>query len=171
MNNWHERFNYDPETGLLTWKTPRSNRVKVGDIAGSIATTHIGKPYERRYLRVHTMEGLLLAHRIIFEMMTGKPMPEGKHIDHRDNDGLNNKWENLRLCSRSQNMGNRDRNKTRVRDLPKGIDWHSRDSLYIARIGNRAVKYTKSLDEAIAARNEASIKHFGEFHRPSRQSS
>lgn len=158
-----ELFNYDAVTGLLTWKVSRSNRIKIGQAAGSLQINHKNKSHERHYLHVRLAEGTFLVHRIIFEMMTGLPVPQNKQLDHKDGDGTNNRWGNLRLASRSENMGNRSRNRFRKRDLPKGIGWHNRDCLYTARIADRGVKCSKSLAVARAAYNEAANDYFGEF--------
>ena len=163
--NFRELFNYDPDTGLLTWKISRSSRIKIGQVAGSLKTCNKNKPYEHYYLHVGFAEGRIMNHRIIWEMMTGEPPPRNMQIDHRDGDGTNNRWANLRLASPSQNMGNRSRNKSRKYDLPKGIVWHKRDKIYIARLNGTAVKYSKSLDVVKAAYAEAAAKYFGEFLR------
>lgn len=34
--NWHELFNYDPDTGKLYWKISPSQAVKAGDEAGTL---------------------------------------------------------------------------------------------------------------------------------------
>ena len=39
-------------------------------------------------------------HRIIMNC------PDGKFIDHKDGNGLNNQKENLRICTKQQNSGN-----------------------------------------------------------------
>jgi HNH endonuclease len=162
---FNELFNYDPATGILTWKVSRSNRVRPGQIAGSLQIGHKNKPYERRYLHVSVCKRMFLVHRIAYEMMTGAPVPPGMQIDHVDGDGTNNKWANLRPATRSQNMGNRGRNRFRKHDLPKGIGWHGPDRLYVARIAGRTVKYSKSLTAAKAAYDEAAADYFGEFAR------
>lgn len=84
-------------------------------------------------------------------------------IDHVDHDGLNNTRENLRLCTRSENQGNR-------RILPgeiKGVYWSKRERRWYAQIGvngkRKHVGIFDDLQEAIVAYNVAAIKHFGEF--------
>jgi hypothetical protein len=158
-------FNYDPDTGLLTWKVSRSNRIKIDQVAGSLQINHKGKPYENHYLHVNVGGRYHLVHRIVFEIMTGQVVPPDMQIDHKDGDGTNNRWKNLRFATRSQNMGNRNRNRSRKRDLPKGIDWHNRDRLFVARLANRTVRVSKSLSLAKAAYDVAVNRYFGEFAR------
>lgn len=50
------------------------------------------------------------AHRIIWKMHYGE-IPEGKQIDHIDQNGLNNRIQNLRLVCQSQNNKNKPRLK------------------------------------------------------------
>jgi hypothetical protein len=163
--NFNHLFTYDPRTGILRWKISRSNRIKVGQVAGSVQTNHKGKPYERRYLHVRVDGRCFFVHRIIYKMVTGRSVPKRKQIDHKNGDGTDNRWKNLRVASRSQNMGNRDRNQLRKRNLPKGIQWHGRDQLYVARFDGRNIKYSKSLQVAVAARRAAALAYYGEFAR------
>jgi HNH endonuclease len=163
--NFNQLFIYNPRTGILRWKVSRSNRIKAGEVAGTVKENHAGKPYSRKYLQVNVDYRLLYVHRLIYQMVTGCAVPKGKQIDHKNGDGTDNRWLNLRVASRSQNMGNRDRNRTRKRNLPKGIQWHERDQLYVARFGDRNIKYSKSLKTAVAARRAAALAYYGEFAR------
>jgi len=164
--NFADLFDYDPETGLLTWKVRRSNRVAIGQVAGAKQINHSDKAYRRHYLHVRLAQGTFLVHRIIWEIMTGTPVPAGLQIDHIDNDGTNNRWANLRLGSRSQNMGNRSRNRSRKYDLPKGVGFHNRDCLYYGRLCDHTVKYSKDIAIAEAAYNQAAREHYGDFAKP-----
>ena len=51
------------------------------------------------------MLGSKLAHRIIYEMFNG-PIPKGYVVDHIDRNKLNNRIDNLRLATISQNAVN-----------------------------------------------------------------
>jgi hypothetical protein len=93
----HSLLRYDMNTGKLFWKFATSNRVKVGDEAGTI--------YKNGYKYVSVDGHRILAHRLIFFMLSGF-WPDGQ-VDHRDNDRLNNKIENLRACSPKQNAENK----------------------------------------------------------------
>jgi HNH endonuclease len=117
--NFHDLFSYDPETGILTWKVDRGRKIKARQKAGSVMASKTSK--RREYWRVQVNGRQYYVHRIIYEMMTGHPVPPGMEIDHIDRDSLNNKWSNLRLAAPSQNQGNRLRSRDRTQELPKGI--------------------------------------------------
>lgn len=59
-------------------------------------------------------------HRIAFAMM-GAEVPDGKIIDHIDEDPWNNRWDNLRVATHSQNGHNHSGWRRRKHDLPKGV--------------------------------------------------
>ena len=62
-------------------------------------------------------------HQVIWEQVNG-PVPEGFEIDHKDGDGLNNKIDNLRLVTHSQNMQNQHRPRSNnVTSGVKGVHW------------------------------------------------
>ena len=70
-----------------------------------------GKPFGTKtsnglYWRI-TVEGKqLYAHRVIWEIEVG-PIPEGMTVDHVNRNGLDNRLENLRLASKTQQIRNR----------------------------------------------------------------
>jgi hypothetical protein len=94
-------LDYDPETGILRWKTrndvpPKWNGRYAGKIAGTIVKGHIS---------VRIYKSPFSAHRLIWVIMTGQ-WPDND-IDHEDTNGLNNRWDNLREATDSQNNFNR----------------------------------------------------------------
>lgn len=95
-------LSYDPETGALTWKQS-ANRHKrwnarwAGKPAGMI--TKQGR------LRIYFEYQPISVPHVIWLLMTGE-WPE-HDVDHRDRNPLNNKWNNLRAATRSQNLANR----------------------------------------------------------------
>lgn len=57
------------------------------------------------YIRVRAEGREYRAHRLIWEMFNG-PIPEDLLVDHIDGDVYNNRIENLRLATRTQNNAN-----------------------------------------------------------------
>lgn len=95
------------------------------------ASRNLGKPvgyqfengFGRRYWRLQaTVDGKKiqpLAHRVVWILANG-PIPHGYEVDHIDNNSLNNKLENLRLATRSQNAMNKKRHTTNTTGF-KGV--------------------------------------------------
>jgi len=84
--------------------------------------------------------------------------PEGFDVDHINHDTLDNRRENLRVCTRSQNCMNR---------LVKGVCYRKEQKKWRAYIKVNG----KTIDlggfptekEAIKARRKAEIKYYGEY--------
>jgi hypothetical protein len=90
-----ERFNYDPDTGVLTWR----NGQRAGHAVG-----YLHRGYLLVTLVFHGRKYTLSVHRIIFAIVTGEWPPYD--VDHRDGVRNNNRWNNLRACTRSENKQN-----------------------------------------------------------------
>jgi hypothetical protein len=142
--------------GNLYWKVDR-RVVKAGDLAG-----HIGKD---GYCRIKFEQKYYLAHRIVFMMHYGY-MPE--FIDHIDGDSRNNRVENLRECTISQNGMN---SKASVKNSSgaKGVSWSKAAKKWMVRIWiKKKCKYIgiyedKELADFVS--EEARNKFHGEFAR------
>ncbi len=127
-------LHYEQESGILT------NTLN-GKVRGGYADSF-------KYGRVYYQGKVYLLHRFIYFWMTGE-WPE--FVDHIDGDPWNNKWDNLRSVSRSENQRNtklRTDNKSGV----SGVCYGKRDNVWIARIGKRKLGTFKTKEEAIAAR-------------------
>lgn len=92
-----ELLRYNKRTGVLTWRVARG-RVPAGARAGS---------WKKRYFYIGLFGKTYLVHRVIWLLVTGT-WPKAD-IDHRDGDGSNNKFRNLRDASKAVNMRNRKR--------------------------------------------------------------
>lgn len=97
-----ELLRYDPVTGVFTWRVDRMRGRGVGNVvaqAGSVA----GSPCNGyRYIQIDGRK--YRAGRLAFLYMTGA-WPKNM-VDHRDLDPSNDRWENLRDATRSQNGAN-----------------------------------------------------------------
>jgi prefoldin subunit 5 len=140
-------LHYDFETGLFTWLVNKSFRCKIGDIAGR---------FNDSMHRCICIDGKqLYAHRLAWLWMTGE-WPKNL-IDHKDNNPSNNKWENLREATRSQNGKNskvRITNKLGIKGISKNR------SGYLVRI---CLGTYDTIEEAIEVYNKAILKYYGEF--------
>lgn len=85
---------------------------------------------------------------------------EGEEVDHINGNKLDNQRNNIRLCSRSQNMANR---------TSKGMSWRKDRNRWKVRINVEKkeiyIGLYKTRVEAVRAYNEAAIKYHGEFAR------
>jgi hypothetical protein len=91
------RYVYDKETGLITRKVDFGTRWKAGQICGS--KTHQG------YIELKIDGKMYGAHRIAWMLHYQTEPPE--FVDHKDRDGTNNRIDNLRAATKSQNGANR----------------------------------------------------------------
>jgi hypothetical protein len=92
--------------------------------------------------------------------------PDGKHIDHIDRDGLNNRRSNLRICSAAQNQRNRGKQVNNAAGH-KGVSWNWQKRKWEARINARGKRkflgYFDSPEEAAFAYDRAAVQYYGEF--------
>lgn len=131
-------------------------------------TTPIGSPNKDGYLVVNVettsiKRRPMLVHRLIYFMHHGT-LPD--IVDHTNRDRVDNRIENLREATRSQNMHNSDKRARNTSGF-KGVFFHTRLQRWHARIMiDRKEKHLGSFhtaEEASAAYQEASRQLLGEF--------
>jgi|SRR5215472_13126201 len=150
-------LSYDPGTGEFRWRSSRHNRVKIGQVAG---TVHGG------YRRIEILKRSFYASRLAWFYMT-KKWPSSL-IDHKDGDSTNDRWDNLREATRTQNGRNRKISKNNTSGVI-GVYWHKQLGKWAARAtidGRRQhIGFFDTLEEATAVRQRAEREHFGDFVR------
>ena len=96
-------FDYNPATGVLTWRVRASRNVFAGQRAGGEAYAGMPLKLQRRQVRINRV-GYNEAN-VIWLWMTG--VWPSHEIDHVDNNPVNNVWSNLRLATSSNNQANK----------------------------------------------------------------
>jgi hypothetical protein len=147
-------FDYQ-EDGSLIWKNPFGFKTKKGDVAG-----HLRK---NGYVAVSINKKMFLLHRIVFLWHHGH-MPSV--IDHVDSNSTNNKIENLREATQSQNMMNRAVS-TSCKSGYKGVYFVEALQKWRAYISvnrkNISIGYFLDKHEAAKAYNKAAFELRGNF--------
>ena len=105
-----ELLEYRPETGEFFWRA-KVGRVSPGDPAGA---------REGGYSSIRVANQSHYAHRLAWLYMTGE-WPD-KLVDHIDRNPANNRWNNLRLASSTENISNSRIPKNNTSGL-KGAYW------------------------------------------------
>lgn len=167
-------LDYNPETGILTWKARDEticpdDRVRksfntqfAGKIAGSVRSSDRLHYYE---IQISPF-GKFFSHRIAWKMHYGEEPPE--IMDHVDGNGLNNKINNIRCATKFQNGWNAQKS-SRNKSGYKGVSFNTEKNKWRAAIHvnnkTRLIGYFSTPEEAGEAyKKEAAILH-GEFLR------
>lgn len=87
-------------------------------------------------------------------------------VDHIDGNPLNNKKENLRICSNKENSKSQSIRKRNTSGY-KGVTWDKQRSKWKAQITinykHKSLGFFNSKEDAALCYNEGAIKYFGEF--------
>lgn len=161
---------YDSVSGDLTWKKrplEHFSSLKRRDhwndrFSGKLAGHIVPLGYRRiKFSGVH-----VLAHRIIWLLEKGDWPPDHLVVDHIDRNPRNNKIENLRLASCSQNIYNSKLNK-RSKSGFKNVKFNKRDGKWWATISanrhQRLLGRFSSKEEAVEVAKAAMRSEYGEF--------
>jgi hypothetical protein len=93
--------------------------------------------------------------------------PDKLSTDHINGNGLDNRKENLRVCTQTQNNGNRKLNKNSTSGI-KGISWNKINKKWKARISTKGKRkhlgYFKNKNDAKKAYTKVAKNYFGEFY-------
>jgi hypothetical protein len=145
--------------GKLYWKKVAhpSKQYLVGQEAGSIHKT--GYRHITWRGKVHK------AHRLIFMLHHGY-LP--KEIDHINGDRSDNRIDNLRAVTRSENQCNRGVLANNTSGYP-GVSWHKKSNAWLVRVmkdgKTRLQMYFKDLELAALVASEARDLYHGDYRK------
>lgn len=93
--------------------------------------------------------------------------PKGLDVDHANGDTLDNRRENLRICTRSQNNMNQRKHVKDATSVYKGVAWDKDRNKWMVQLkkNGKRLFYGRYDSEEVAAMtyNWAAIRYFGEF--------
>lgn len=144
------QFEYDQTTGILTWKVDKPHHKLKGKRAGSLQSKG------HRYVKI--CDRLVLEHRIIWLWMTGND-PGKLDVDHINHQRDDNRWCNLRLASRGENLINSKRGGPNRGITPR----YGKFQVRIEKNGVRQCSTHTTLEEARAHYAKIEQQLYGEF--------
>jgi hypothetical protein len=164
-----ELLDYNPQTGVLTWKirplshftTPQRGVGWNNRYAGKVT----GCPDHAGYLRINIRGYPYLAHHLAWAIYYGE---HPALIDHKNRDPADNRIDNLRAATRSNNQHNRTAMKTNTSGY-KGVSFHKKTGKWRANVFFNSKQHYLGLfadpQKAYAAYCKAAKELHGEFAR------
>lgn len=140
---FNEAFYYNPDTGVLTWKTIGVGRPKSGK-AGYIN--------KRGYCIVGLDHKMYRVHRVAW-LLTHGEWPTST-IDHINGDFSDNRLANLRAVSQKENNQNRPLQKNNSSGV-MGVYFNKQVGKWHAALSKKHLGFFTDLSEAIVARQQA----------------
>lgn len=152
-----KRLNYDPETGVFTWKLCRNSK-HIGNIAKSLDA--------HGYVQINLMGTVCKGHRLAWFYMTGEwPKDQIDHINMKRDD---NRFSNLRLATNAENSRNREVQSNNTSGF-KGVSFNKNTGKFVAYIEKdkkrKNLGYFADAISAHEARARVEVSMFGEFAR------
>ena len=151
-----ELLDYDPATGIFTWRVARNSRIKAGSVAGG---------FQYGYARIRVDDMLYRSHRLAWLHVYGT-WPSGE-VDHRDGVKHNNAIDNLRIATDSQNRANigvQANNHSGIKGVGRRKSGKWRAQIMVNKKAYH-VGLFDTAEEASAAYAKAAQSHFGSFAR------
>ncbi len=147
---FRSHLSYCEESGLMYWVKKPSNRVNIGELAGTVN--------RQGYLVVTVRRQKIQGHRVAWLLHHGK-WPKHQ-IDHVDGNRSNNRISNLRDATHVQNMQNTAMFRNN-RSGCMGVRWNNKSSRWVSFIGHGGKRISlgthTSLLEAAARRKSREI--------------
>lgn len=155
--SYKDLLNYNPDTGVFTWKVRTASRAAPGTEAGW---------FDKDGYRCVTVLGKKIkCHRLAWWWMRGVWPEDGVYIDHINRVKDDNRIDNLRIATPSQSAMNRGAQSNNTSGH-KGVFqtkgyWHARIQIAGETI---PLGYYDNVEAAVAAYEEAAQNLQGEFY-------
>lgn len=144
-------LDYDPMTGVMTWKMGQRKGRRAGDCAKNGRRRILIGPFEK-----------IAAARIAWAMYYGE-WPAGI-VDHKDRNPGNDRTTNLRDTNQTVNLMNRGLASNNTSGV-KGVVWDKNRQKWFARISATGTTLNlgryDDMQDAIAARRKAEAHYWG----------
>ena len=154
------RLDYNPETGIYTWKYRNGNTKEDKTFNARFAGKEAGSKNRKGYLMIKIDGNKHHAHKIAYLFMTGK-LPENQ-IDHINGNRSDNRWENLRAATNEENQKNRKIGKSNTSGVMR-VNWNKRQNKWCVRINVNKKRINlgvfENFNEAVKVRKEAEVKY------------
>lgn len=150
----------------LRWISRNKQRISYGRVAGTKAKYNRNRNQEYFCWNIVIDRKHYKNHNIIWKLVYNEDVPDDLEIDHIDRDASNNKIENLRLVTKSENGINK-RKDSRNSSGYSGVYWcESRNEYQIQASKDKkwiTIGYADSLNEAIYIRIKYQINQYKKF--------
>lgn len=136
-----ELLHYNEETGIFTRLKCTALRHKINEEVGV-------KVKKKQYLKCGIDNKEYLLHRLAFLYMNGN-LPTYQ-VDHKDHNGLNNKWNNLRAVTHFENQQNMSISKRNESGIV-GVSFDKSRNKWITQIRANGKSYMKRFNSKFSA--------------------
>jgi len=155
-----KHFIYLPEIGIfIRNNVPLRSRIKAGERVGSLC--------KLGYRQIYISGKCYYEHRLACLWMTGNFPSAGFDVDHINGIKDDNRWSNLRVCSRAENSWNSKSHTDKESSSMKGVSLTKNGKKWRARISksgnNIYLGIFDTKEQAYEAYYNAAEKEFGEF--------
>lgn len=132
-----EYLDYDPVTGILTWKKKNSKKTVIGSRAGT--------DVKGRCRIIQLFGNVIVEHRVIWLHYYGYMPKSHEHIDHINHNEYDNRIQNLRLVSQKENNRNLSLRKDNALGITGIYEIKTRQGKvsYVAEIKSNNKRYCK----------------------------